>query len=271
LNAGIYATIDAPAPGYGTTPSSINASGQVVGTYNGDANSSCFLFNSGNFTPIAHPCAQPQSINTSGKIAGYYSTSYRVGFLYSGGNFTTIEPPGALDTYVAGMNDAGQIVGFYASDSSFRAKAFIYRGVNSYTTIEVPGNTSGTAGRGINASGQIVGAYITNYLHGFLYRDGVIIKFDVPNSLSTDPKSINNFGQIAGTYDDNNGYYGFLATRKFAGTPGKPNCFGQSVSALAQQYGGINTAANALGYGFSGVGSLQGDIHAYCGDKVAGP
>jgi hypothetical protein len=58
---------------------------------------------------------------------------------------------------------------------------------------------------------------------------------------------------------------------KFAGTPGQASCFGQSVSALTTQYGGINTAANALGYGFSCASALQDDIHAYCGDKVRTP
>ena len=33
---------------------------------------------------------------------------------------------------------------------------------------------------------------------------------------------------------------------KFAGTPGKANCHGQSVSALARQYHGLNGAAAAL-------------------------
>jgi hypothetical protein len=31
-----------------------------------------------------------------------------------------------------------------------------------------------------------------------------------------------------------------------AGTPGKPNCHGKTVSALAQQYGGLDAAAAAL-------------------------
>jgi hypothetical protein len=49
----------------------------------------------------------------------------------------------------------------------------------------------------------------------------------------------------------------------FAGTPGKANCYGQSVAALAQQYGGLNAAAAALGY--SSVSALQNAIMAYCG------
>ena len=48
----------------------------------------------------------------------------------------------------------------------------------------------------------------------------------------------------------------------FAGTPGKPNCFGKSVSALARQYGGLNAAAEALGY--PSVRALQQAILEFC-------
>ena len=48
----------------------------------------------------------------------------------------------------------------------------------------------------------------------------------------------------------------------FAGTPGKPNCFGQSVSALARQYGGFDAAAEALGY--PSVRALQKAILEFC-------
>jgi hypothetical protein len=49
----------------------------------------------------------------------------------------------------------------------------------------------------------------------------------------------------------------------FAGTPGKANCHGKSVSALAQQYGGLNNAAAALDY--SSVSALQNAILEFCG------
>jgi hypothetical protein len=49
---------------------------------------------------------------------------------------------------------------------------------------------------------------------------------------------------------------------EFAGTPGKSNCHGKSVSALAKQYGGLNAAATALG--FDSVGALQGAIEEFC-------
>jgi DNA-binding beta-propeller fold protein YncE len=51
--------------------------------------------------------------------------------------------------------------------------------------------------------------------------------------------------------------------RVFAGTPGQANCIGQSVSALAQQYGGETAAAAALGY--SSVLDLEKAIVDYCG------
>jgi uncharacterized repeat protein (TIGR03803 family) len=50
----------------------------------------------------------------------------------------------------------------------------------------------------------------------------------------------------------------------FAGTQGKPNCGGQSVSALAQQYGGLAAAATAFG---TNVQALQNDIAAYCAGR----
>jgi hypothetical protein len=48
-----------------------------------------------------------------------------------------------------------------------------------------------------------------------------------------------------------------------AGTPGRANCHGKSISALARQFGGINTAASALG--FSSVEALQDSLRVFCG------
>ena len=50
---------------------------------------------------------------------------------------------------------------------------------------------------------------------------------------------------------------------QFAGTPGKANCFGKSVSALARQFGSLSAAAAALE--FPSVPALQNAILAFCG------
>jgi hypothetical protein len=46
------------------------------------------------------------------------------------------------------------------------------------------------------------------------------------------------------------------------GTPGQPNCHGQSISALAHQFGGIDAAASGLG--FSSVRQLQAGFALFC-------
>ncbi len=68
---------------------------------------------------------------------------------------------------------------------------------------------------------------------------------------------------VGGPYDIPDGGAAWVyAEPIFPGTPGKANCYGQSVSALAQQYGGLAAAAAALGY--SSVQVLQNAIATYC-------
>jgi hypothetical protein len=69
---------------------------------------------------------------------------------------------------------------------------------------------------------------------------------------------------VGGPFDNNGvGAAWVFAQPVFAGTPGKANCYGQSVSALARQFKGLNAAAAALG--FASVGALQDAIQAFCG------
>src|SRR5262249_54013471 len=56
-------------------------------------------------------------------------------------------------------------------------------------------------------------------------------------STTPDPNPVNNVASISATVQP-----------VFAGTPGRPDCHGTSVSALARQYGGLSNAASALGF-----------------------
>ena len=60
---------------------------------------------------------------------------------------------------------------------------------------------------------------------------------------------------------------GFVVGHKFDGTPGSPRCFGHSVSALAQRYGGFIGAAAALDY--PSVPELQDAIVEFCEPEEA--
>lgn len=129
----------------------------------------------------------------------------------AGGHFTTIAVPNALNTFARGINDSGQIAGYY-TDTNNRTHGFLYNG-GIYTTIDVP-TSSATYAYGINNAGQIVGrSDDPGYqMHGFLYRSGNFTKIDVPGADNTVLIGINDSGQISGYFDDVINTHGFLAT-----------------------------------------------------------
>jgi uncharacterized membrane protein len=74
----------------------------------------------------------------------------------------------------------------------------------------------GTAANGINARGQIVGAYIgqDGSSHGFLAEGSAFTTLDCPGSVSTTAWGINSAGQIAGTCKVAGQRCGFVANPK---------------------------------------------------------
>jgi uncharacterized membrane protein len=142
-------------------------------------------------------------INDSGQIIGD-SPFHRPGsFVESGGVFTTVAVPGH-GGLARGINNAGTIVGYYATGGN-NFHGFIDQG-GTYTTFDAPGAVYGTFATGINDAGDIVGYYrykqdaagIRFYSHGFLLSHGVITTFDVPGATSTLAEGINASGQIVG-------------------------------------------------------------------------
>jgi hypothetical protein len=110
------------------------------------------------------------------------------------------------------------------------------------------------------------GAWIESVLHSFTENDGNSshgrLIFDKSGALyGTTASAGGAGGHGSGTVFEIAGS-GFVVPATFAGTPGKPNCHGESVSALARQYGGLSAAAAALGY--SSVSALQEAIAIYC-------
>jgi probable HAF family extracellular repeat protein len=69
--------------------------------------------------------------------------------------FTTLDVPGASSTVARGINDAGQVVGFFSDGSGTHGFLLDAQG---FTPIDVRGASS-TEGRGINTDGQIVGDF----------------------------------------------------------------------------------------------------------------
>src|SRR5262249_56405205 len=86
--------------------------------------------------------------------------------------------------------------------------------VYTFTNFDDPLATSHfTNATGINASGTVVGFYEASaVVHGFLLSGGIYTTIDPPGTTSTSVQSINDMGQIVGSYRDSAGPnpHGFL-------------------------------------------------------------
>jgi probable HAF family extracellular repeat protein len=146
----IYTVLDVPGASFsGTSAVGINDAGQIVGYY----------------TRIDGPC--PPSCG--GRAHG---------FLKDGDTYTTLDfpVPGAR-TLALGINDPGQIVGYYHFAAT-PDHPFITDGA-SWAALEVPGSISARA-FDINDAGQIVGWFKdpSESFHGFLATPAVVQLLD---------------------------------------------------------------------------------------------
>src|SRR6516162_5153442 len=155
------------------------------------------------------------------------------------------------------------LVSFNGSDGMFPASGLI---------ADAEGNLFGTtSGGGANGQGTVF--EIAKTANGYASAPTTLVSFNGTNGASPEAgliadRSGNLFGTTmeGGAYNDGAVFEvtdsGFLPPPLFAGTPGRPNCHGRSVGALARQYGGLNSAAAALGY--PSVRALQKAILEFC-------
>ena len=137
--------------------------------------------------------------------------------------FTTLNDPwGANGTFPQGINNDGQIVGYYI-DNLGVSHGYLYDG-SSFKTIDAPSSAAfgGTNLNGINQQDQIAGWYSDGTsFHSFVYDHGTFTIINDPsagnNSSGTNryegtyAKSINNKGEVVGYYIDGAGvWHGFL-------------------------------------------------------------
>jgi probable HAF family extracellular repeat protein len=145
---GVYTAINVPGAQY-TVALDINDLGQVVGyaSYNGGDIIQGFLYDNGVFTTLADPNWIPQWINNDGEIVGHRGLQY---FIDDNGVFTDINVPGAAQTIVEGISDAGVFGSYTVAYTGY--SGFIYKdGV--YTTVDDPNASTGGV-TAMSASGQ---------------------------------------------------------------------------------------------------------------------
>jgi probable HAF family extracellular repeat protein len=104
-------------------------------------------------------------------------------------------------TYVAGINNAGDIIGDYSDSTGFFFTSFKLSG-GVFTDISVPGSIGlGTQVGGISDAGEIVGSFEDGSgFHGFKLSGGTYTPYDVPSAYSTGLSGINSSGRVIGAY-----------------------------------------------------------------------
>lgn len=121
------------------------------------------------YAPINVPGAvatEARGINNNGEIVGFYKTTscqdYDIkvpscpvkGFKYVNGSYIKLMVPNSTSTAILGVNDLGDLVGFYKkSDGSYHG--FIWFHTNVVKTIDNPKGT--TVPFGIDKAGTVVG------------------------------------------------------------------------------------------------------------------
>ena len=171
------------------------------------------------------------AINDLGAITGDYwvcsadlSSCTVHGFVRApNGKYLSFDAPGAgsdgysaQGTFPQGINDLGEVSGYYA-DANSVFHGFVRSATGAITTFDVPTTCTvaappadcafeGTYAAGVNVAGTIVGTYYgeDGNPHGF-YRaaNGSITRFDVQRAgYLTAPVSLNDFGQITGVAYD---------------------------------------------------------------------
>ena len=106
----------------------------------------------------AESTTSPSCLNNKNQVAGYYADSNGVyhGFLKEYGTYATIDFPGAADSFLDGINDAGIIQG-QIIDASGAADGFVASPGGVFTEVNYPG-AAATAIVGINDRGDLCGA-----------------------------------------------------------------------------------------------------------------
>jgi uncharacterized membrane protein len=227
LNGKKLTKLDDPNGTSGSTGASnlaLDGAIRVVGTYTSSTtgNAVGFLYHGGKFTDVPGPTgaltSQALGINDSGAIVGSYCDSTRChGFLLKGTSYTTLDVPGAVDTFASGINKRGWIVLFWQTSSSTYESVLTKDNGKTYKTINVPGATSSQA-VAINVAGDVTYSWLdSNSLgHGALLHHGKYYKFNYPKSVFTYALGINDKNVFAGQYEAQTGgpFSGYKATYK---------------------------------------------------------
>lgn len=160
-------------------------------------------------------------------------------FLYS------FDYPGATSTTPIGINDRGDISGYYVDGNSVTRGFIRLRNGTFQPPIVEPNDTGNlTRGQRINNSRVVCGFYSGNsLLHGFLVVKNRFREFNVPGSPNTFIFALNDAGDFVGSYGD-------LSTLgAYVNTGGVTTLFSVGGSGVREPLG-INNNGEIVGFYF---------------------
>jgi hypothetical protein len=157
-------------------------------------------------------------INRFGIAVGFFNDAkgHSHAFLFNvrTGQFALVRLPVRAESVVAtGINDHGQIVGFFQVGKV--TKGFIL-GSGGFTVLNF-GNHTNTQALGVNNFGVVVGSFVDGHgrTHGFVRLSSHLVRVvDAPGATDTVVNGLNNKGSIVGFFTDSKkDTLGFLAHR----------------------------------------------------------
>lgn len=137
-------------------------------------------------------------------------------FLWDRGEFTTISIPGAQETYLSGVNNAGEVVGFAWSPDTGEL-AFMRRANGTVIPVTCPFATS-VRPSVINEGGTVVGSSYAageETSDGFRWRNGHCERLPITDGhvVPTDVSANGLIVGIAGATGELEPFYGFIVQR----------------------------------------------------------
>jgi YVTN family beta-propeller protein len=296
---GMFTSFEEPAAAsMHTTAISINAGNFISGFFDDAAGNERSFIRSpnGQFQNFDFPVADftdAYQMSDLGQVVGQYATNFpNHGFILTGAmgltgppspcQFLSFDYPDSQNSGTRGINNFGQVVGFYRmrgnparhgflaisvdggnedqSNQCLNTSKFPDKPGDGFAPFDFPGSND-TQGTAITASSEIVGRYFSGdgHQHGFILRRGHFTSVDVPSAtFSTDVAWVNARGDIVGTFGDSRGTHAYVLSRGVYTTIDFPGSDPANTATLGF---GISNAGDVVGVEFVGGDFLHG--HGY--------
>ncbi|MBN1845535.1 MAG: hypothetical protein JW810_07615, partial [Sedimentisphaerales bacterium] len=206
FNGSTVTNIHTVANGYASYVWALNDAGQVVGNYNDGSHDHAFLWDSTDgMQALGTTYGKAYDINGAGRVAGQTlaGTGYNHACVFQSGTVTDIHALSTTDSSALGLNDVGQVVGWYRYQFN-DTHAFVWDSISGMQDLGTLGDDNGMAWS-INNSGQIVGSdYVSmSTQHAFIYENGAMTDLNslIPAGTGwtlVTANDINDAGQIIG-------------------------------------------------------------------------